>query len=70
MKLLKAGSIVEVELEDGATLEEALEAAGMEYDPNAVYRTANNTLGNLSDPVSNDDVLVVAIPEDNGVALL
>jgi len=70
VKLLKAGSIIDVELEEDATLEEALEAAGMEYNPDAVYRTANSTLGSPTAHVSDDDVLVVAIPEDNGVALL
>ena len=70
MKLLKAGSIVDVELEEGATLADALKAAEMKYDSDAVYRTANSTLDGPSAHVSNVDVLVVAIPEDNGCVLL
>lgn len=65
LKLVGEGTISEVEVPEGATLEQVLASAGLQYDPNTVYRTIGALL-DRHDPVPTSGVLVFARAEDNG----
>ncbi len=65
LKIVGEGTLMTVEVQDGATLEEVLEAAGLEYDPNATYRSLNGEIGPY-DTLDAEGVVVFAVAEDNG----
>lgn len=66
LKLVGEGTITSVEVEEGATLEEVLEAAGLDYNPDAVYRSLAGEITGPDAPVPSEGVLVYAVAEDNG----
>lgn len=65
LKLVGEGTISEVEVPENATLEEVLICAGLQYDPNTIYRTIGAVL-DRNDRVPDSGVLVFARAEDNG----
>ncbi len=68
MKLLMVGQVYEIDVVDEMTLTEALATIGKSFDSESVYRSASAPLGER-DHVTQDDVVVVARPEDNGHVL-
>jgi len=66
LKIVGEGTMVKVEVPEGATLEDVLGAANMEYCDDMVYRTVGGML-NKQDKVPSEGVLVYAAAEDNGL---
>ena len=65
MKIMAVGNIIDVEVEEGDTLETALNRAGLSFSETAVYRTVSSVLMKKS-VVQDSDVVVMAESEDNG----